>query len=151
MKLKIKGKEYGMHFGIGATEIASGVFEKDEDDIFFNSVLINMETKEQIGVSRELVFGAIVNWCEENDVEVEFSFRNFLNAFNEISPEVHKEILSAYKKAYHNGRVVEEIFAELLAAFEKDGNEEEKPKKKPARSRKSSKTASDGADLTIVK
>ena len=141
-----------MHFGIGATEIAAGVFEKDEDDIFFNSVLINLETKEQLGVSRELVFGSIVNWCEENDEEVGFSYRNFLNAFNELSPELHKEILSVYKKAYHNGRVVEEIFSELLAAFEPEKKDEGvATKKKPVRSRKSSKTASSGADLTIVK
>src|SRR5690606_2383158 len=151
MKLKIKGKEYGLHFGIGATEIASSVFEKEEDEIFFNSILIDLETKEQLGVSRELVFGAVANWCEENDEELGFSYRNFLNAFNELSPDAHKEILSVYKKAYHNGRVVEEIFAELLAAFEKDEKEDDKPKKKPVRSRKSSKTASSGGELTIVK
>ena len=151
MKLKIKGKDYGLHFGIGATEIAANVFEKEEDEIFFNSILIDLETKEQLGVSRELVFGAVANWCEENDEELGFSYRNFLNAFNELSPDAHKEILSVYKKAYHNGRVVEEIFAELLAAFEKDEKEDDKPKKKPVRSRKSSKTASSGGELTIVK
>jgi hypothetical protein len=154
MKLTIKGKEYGLHFGIGAAEIAADVLSTEEkpidaNDVFFNSVLIDLQTGGQQGVSLALLFGAVLNWCDENDVKYEGTFSNFRNAYNEFSPEYQKEILAEYRKAYHGGKLVGEIFDELLKSYETN-KPTESSKKKVTRSKKSSETSSSGASMTIV-
>lgn len=155
MKLTIKGKEYGLHFGIGAAEIAADVLSTEENpidanDVFFGSLIANLETGEQMRVSLPLLFGAVLNWCDENDVKYEATFNNFRNAYNEFTPEYQKEILAEYRKSYHGGKIVGEIFDELLKSYETN-KKEEPSKKKVTRSKKSSETSSNGVDMTIVK
>lgn len=150
MKLTIKGKEYGMHFGIGASEMAAEVFQEDVNDIFFNSVLIDLKTRKPLSVSNELVFGAVINWCDENEVKAEFTYTNFRNMYNDLDMKTRGEILELYNKSMHNGRVVSEIFDEILATYEESNKNEEEPKKKVTRSKKSSVTSSSGEGMTIV-
>lgn len=149
MKLTIKGKEYGMHFGIGASEMAAEVFGQDPNDIFFNSLMVDKDLK-PISPSTEIVFGAIINWCEENGETVDFTYTNFRNAYNDLSLDKRGELLKLYQSSMHNGRVVSEIFEEILATYEQANKKEEEPKKKVTRTKKSSGTSSNGADMTIV-
>lgn len=152
MKLTIKGKEYGLHFGLGAMEMAADIFERDPGDIFANSIVLADDTLDKMDISKEFVFGALLNWCDENDVKYEGTYTNFRNVFNELTPDVKKELLSIYRKSIHNGRVVEDIFDEIIATYQLSAKEDEgkNNKKKVTRTRKSSKTSSDGGNMTIV-
>lgn len=152
MKLTIKGKEYGLHFGLGAMEMSADIFERDPGEVFANSIVLADDTMDKMDISKEFVFGALLNWCDENDVKYEGTYGNFRNAFNDLTADVKKELLALYRKSIHNGRVVEDIFDEIIATYQLSAKEDDgkDSKKKVTRTRKSSKTSSDGGNMTIV-
>lgn len=123
MKITIKGKEYGLHWGLGAIECASEIYEIPENTLFLESISRDYDIEDneiksigkEYGVIKEVVLGAIVNWCDENDVKVDFTPKNFTNAFNELTVDDRNTLLIEYKKSIYNGRVVEEIFDEILS------------------------------------
>ena len=144
MKIEIKGKEYGLHWGLGAIELASDVTEKTKDELFYNSLLVNSEMK-VTAVSHEVMFGALLNWCEENDQKYDGTYINFVNAYNDLGKERHLEIVEIYKKSNYVSATVEEIFDEILAKIPPvETVEDNGIKKKKATTSKSSKTASSG-------
>ena len=142
MKIEIKGKEYGLHWGLGAIELASDVTEKSKDELFYNSLLVNGEMK-ATAVSHEVMFGALLNWCDENDIKYEGTYRNFVNAYNDLGKDRHLEIVEEYKKSNYVSATVEEIFEEILSKIPKSDSEGANAKKKVT-TNKSSKTASSG-------
>lgn len=144
MKLKIKSKEYGLHWGLGAIKSGAEVFGINEDALFLDSIIREYEYNdkgevEKVGkdlrVRPELVFGALLNWCDENDEKYDGNVTNFYNAYNDAD---QLAILEDYKKSKYNGKVVDEIFNEMLAKFPKIESDE--PKKK-ATSKRQSKTS----------
>lgn len=148
MQITIKGKNYGFNWGFGAILMASDVFEKDADYLFNYSLLYGHDENGELDinkptfVSHEVAFGAIINWCHMNDVEVDFSYYQFINTYNDLDEDELKDIAKSYYKSKYNGRVVEDIFKEIQAKI--DAEKEAtgvKPKKKSVTSKKKSETA----------
>lgn len=143
MKITIKGKEYGLHWGLGAFESAGEVYDMDCNTLFLEAIAREYEYNEdggiksigkEIGIHKEAVLGAVINWCDENDVKFDFTVKNFTNAFNDFTPELRKEILEDFKKSIYNGRIVEEIYNEIISQY--NTSTETKEVKKKARTTK---------------
>lgn len=127
MKIKIKGKEYGLHWGLGAIECASEVYKIDGNLLFLHAIDRDDEYNDdgeiiKLGaerdINKEIVLGAILNWCEENEVKVDFSVKNFTNAYNDFDQETRDELKRLFKKSIQNGKVVEDIYNDIIAKLE---------------------------------
>lgn len=144
MKITIKGKEYGLHWGLGAFESAGQVYDMDANFLFLEAIARDYEHNEdgsiksigkEIGINKEIVLGGVINWCEENDVKFDFTVKNFTNAFNDFSKELRKEILEDFKKSIYNGEVVEDIYNEIISKYNTN-TETTEPKKKARTTKK---------------
>lgn len=151
MKLNIKSKEYGLHWGLECFKIASEIFSISRDVLFSDSIYREYEFNDDgsiksvgkdIRVREEVIFGALINWCNENNEKFEATPSNFVNAYNDFTKEQQQEILESFKKSMYVGEVVEDIFKELLSKIPK--KEEAETVKKKASTRKSLKIVSNG-------
>lgn len=145
--MKLREKEYGLHFGLGAFEIASEIFDVNADLLFSDSMLYKMvdekpDYKNPVMVRKEVVFGALVNWCEDQNEKLEITYSQFRNEYNDFTEEQHKEIVNQFKKSKYVGKIVEELLEEVLAKMTEPS--EPTQKKKKATLKVSSKTALDG-------
>lgn len=148
MQIVIKGKEYGFHWGFGAILMASEIFDKDADTLFGLSLLYanddngDIDVTKPTFVSHEVAFGAVLNWCHMNDIDVDFTYYQFINTYNDLGEDDIKAIAKSYYKSKYNGRLVEDIFKEIQAKYDAAVKETETPsKKKPATSKRKSATA----------
>lgn len=149
MKLTIKGKEYGTHWGLGAFESASDIYGINENDLFLDSILREVvrddegaitSVGEEFGVSKQALLGAVVNWCDENNETVEFTPKQFTNFYNDLTQADRDGILVEFKKSIYNGKTVESIFDDILKLYSATSEEvEAKVVKKKATTRKSLK------------
>lgn len=142
MQITIKDKQYGLHWGFGAVLIASEVLEKDADSIFFNSIFFSLDDKGEldlnkpVSVSSDILFGAITNWCLDNEVSQDFTYHQFINAFNEFDENFQEIIAKDYYASKYKGKVVESIFNEMIAKSTDDNSAKEPVKKKKVTSSK---------------
>lgn len=146
MQVTIKNKEYGLHWGLGAFEIASEVFEIPADVLFMDSLMYKLKDdvdeidyEKPLRVREQVIFGAIVNHCEENDIAVDFTYSQFRNAYNEFDEETHTKLISEFKKSKYVGKVVSELLDEAMSKMAEPKKDD--VKKKKVTSRRSSKTA----------
>lgn len=149
MKLEIKGKEYGFCWGLGAFEIASEIFEVNADSFLYDSLFYTVtddkvDYKNPIRVRQETVFSSIVNWCEDNEEKVQFTYKQFVNVYNNLSSEQHLQLVSEFKKSIYLGKLVEELLNEALAKITEPTPKEPVKKKQTRTSKQSLKIVSDG-------
>lgn len=147
MQVTINDKSYGLHWGLGAFEIASEIFDFSADFIFNNAVIYEQKDGEinfdnPLMVANQAVFGAIINYCEQNDEKLDLTYAKFRNAYNDFDLELQKEILEDFKKSKYVGHVVSDLLDEAMAKLsgDKKSDVSEPLKKNKATSRKSSKT-----------
>ena len=129
MQVIIKDKEYGLHWGLGAVEISAEIFDLNPDTLLFNSIIFEIENEEvnfnkPVMVDNRLVFGAILNYCDQNDITFDLTYTKFRNAYNDFDLEVHEQLVNDFKKSKYVGKIVEELLNEAIAKI----NPVEEPK-----------------------
>lgn len=104
MKLKIKGKEYNLNFGLGAFEIAG-----DELDMSPDEVLVEIGNSK---IFNRLVYSAIKNalLLEDEYAEMPFNYYTFLDEISNAPQEVNEIITKAFFKTKRNGKTFGELY-----------------------------------------
>lgn len=127
MKLKIKGKEYQLEWGMRAIEIYCDKMDCDIDDIDIH--LASTKLIDQMRAINNLTLAAIQNGCENSSPKVEFdvSYNDYLSFLDNNPEDTSTKIIEDWKQSYFFGKKVAEHFFGQV-----EETDSKKPKKKIA-------------------
>lgn len=151
MLLTIKGKEYGLEWGMLAFENLEDELDKSGAEII--GVIIDEISRGRDKTLRKLSFEAIKLWCRVNNEScdlTEFDYAHWLDREQEGSESV-KYISDSFHESWYQGKQISKWIEDVINLFMqsqepvKEGEKKVTAKKKPTPGRKSSKTATSGA------
>lgn len=110
MKLKIKGKEYQLEWGMRAIEIYCDNMDCDIDDI--DTHLGSNKLIDQMRAINNLTLAAIQNGCENSLPKIDFdvTYNDFLSFLDNNPQDTSTKIIEDWKKSYFFGKTVAEHF-----------------------------------------
>lgn len=108
MKLTINGKEYGLHWGLGAIEIYCDTMNCDIDGL--DKAIISERVIDKLKAINNLTLAAIQNWCELKEIDFDLTYRGFQSWLSEQSQSIADNIIADWKQSNIAGKTVAEYY-----------------------------------------